>query len=59
MGHPRFVAQTSGAQKIAHSNSSLAEDGPQRSLRHVAGMVRDRDFSAGLRMTPNLVTAGA
>jgi hypothetical protein len=31
-----------GSQKIAHINSSLTENGPQRSLGHVARMMRDR-----------------
>jgi hypothetical protein len=36
-----------GSQKIAHINSSFAENGPQRSLRHVARMMRDRNFPPG------------
>jgi hypothetical protein len=30
------AAGSLGSQKIAHINSGLAENGPQRSLRHVA-----------------------
>jgi len=48
-----------GSQKIAHINSSLAENGPQRSLRHVARMMRDRNFPSSLRMAPDLMTARA
>ena len=48
-----------GSQKIVHIDSCFAEDGAQRSLRHVARMMRDRNFSSGLRMTPNLVAACA
>ena len=45
------------SQKIVHINSSFAENGPQRSLRHVARMMRDRNFPSGLRMAPDLMTA--
>ena len=46
-----------GSQKIAHGKSSLAENGPQRSLRHVARMMRDRNFPSGFRMALDLMTA--
>jgi hypothetical protein len=39
-------------------NSSFAENRAQRALRHVSGMVRKRDFSARLVMTPDFVAAG-
>ncbi len=66
-GGPGFLGEwvefsgiaSSGPQKIVHGNSGFAENGAERSLRHVAGMMRDRNFAAGLRMTPNLVTACA
>jgi len=48
-----------GFQKNVHIDSSFAENGTKRSLRHVARMMWDGDFPAGLRMTPNLMTAGA
>jgi hypothetical protein len=47
-----------GSQKSVHIDSSFAENGAKRSLRHVARMMWDGDFPAGLRMTPNLMTAG-
>ncbi len=46
-------------QKSVHINSGFAEDGAKRSFRHVAGMMRDRDFSSGFGLAPDLVAACA
>jgi hypothetical protein len=55
----RAICPNLGLQKIVHLNSSFAENGAERSLRHVGRVMRDRNFPSGLRMAPNLVTACA
>lgn len=46
-------------EKSAHVNSRFAENRPECPLRHIARVMRDGDFSASLKMTPDFVTAGS
>ncbi len=48
-----------GFQKRLHVNSRFAEDRPQCALGEIAGMMWDGDLPSRLRVTPDLMTAGA
>jgi hypothetical protein len=42
-------------EKSSYVDSGLAEDRPERSLSHIACVMRDGDFSSTLRVAPDLV----
>ena len=62
LGHPPARGRpraSSCSQKSVHIDSGFAENRTEGSLRHVAGVMWDCNFSSGLRMTPDFVTACA
>ena len=46
-----------GLEKSANIDSRLAENRPKCPFRNIARVVRHRDFSASLRVSPYLVAA--
>ena len=47
--------QKSGLQEFIHINTSLLEDGKQRPLGHVSGVVRQGGIAICRRVVPNLM----
>jgi hypothetical protein len=46
-------------QKSGYIDSRLAENRAKRSFCHISTVTRERDFLSALRMTPDLMAAGA
>jgi hypothetical protein len=47
-----------GVQKIVRLNVGLAQNGPQRTFRHIAGMVGDGGVAGGILIVPDLMASG-
>ena len=49
----------SGLQEVSNVDARLAEDGAERSLGEITGVVRQSDFLTGVLVTPDFVASGA
>ncbi len=52
------AAYASGLKKFINFNSGFAENGAERTFRHIASMMRECNLAACFRTTPNFVAAG-
>lgn len=54
---PRWKLEAS-FEEVVYVNSRFTENRAEGALRHIATVVRKRDFSSGLHLAPDLVATG-
>jgi hypothetical protein len=51
-------SRSSSFEEVVYVNSRFTENRAEGALRHIATVVRKRDFSSGLHLAPDLVATG-